>query len=80
MCNLLEKNSEFNFDETCLTAFKTLKEKLIYAPLIVTPDWSQSFELMCDASDFAIGVVLGQHREKWFRAIIMQVELSMLLR
>lgn len=42
----------------------------INAPsIIVTPIWSQSFELMCDANDFAIGVVLGQHREKLFGVI-----------
>ena len=28
------------------------------------PDWNLSFELMCDASDYAVGVVLGQRREK----------------
>ena len=33
------------------------------------PDWSQPFEVMCDASDFAIGAVLGQKRDKLFRAI-----------
>ena len=32
-------------------------------------DWSQPFEVMCDASDFAIGAVLGQKRDKLFRAI-----------
>nr|GEY10856.1 hypothetical protein [Tanacetum cinerariifolium] len=32
-------------------------------------DWDSPFELMCDASDFAIGVVLGQRQEKHFRPI-----------
>ncbi|GKD09107.1 reverse transcriptase domain-containing protein [Tanacetum coccineum] len=36
---------------------------------MVLPDWSQPFELMCDASDFAVGVVLGQHEIKHFHPI-----------
>ena len=33
------------------------------------PDWSQPFEVMCDASDFAIRAVLGQKQDKLFRTI-----------
>ena len=36
---------------------------------MTVPEWSQPFEVMCDASDFAIGAVLGQKRDKLFRAI-----------
>ena len=46
-----------------------LKDKLISAPIVVAPDWSFPFELMCDASDYAIGAVLGQKREKIFQVI-----------
>ena len=46
-----------------------LKYKLISSPIVVAPDWSFPFELMCDASDFAIGAVLGQKREKIFQGI-----------
>ena len=60
LCNLLEKNSAFDFDDVCLQAFNTIKEKLISAPVITVPDWSQPFEVMCDTNDFAIGAVLGQ--------------------
>ena len=69
LCNLLEKNSAFNFDDICLQAFNAIKEKLISALVMIVPDWSQPFEVMCDASDFAIGAMLGQKREKLFRAI-----------
>ncbi|GJS68375.1 reverse transcriptase domain-containing protein [Tanacetum coccineum] len=50
-------------------AFKTLKKKLTEAPILIAPDWDLPFELMCDASDFAIGAVLGQRHEKHFRPI-----------
>ena len=59
LCQLLEHNIEFNFDEACLKAFEILKKALIFAPIIIAHDWDQPFELMCDASDFAVGVVLG---------------------
>ncbi|GJS78949.1 reverse transcriptase domain-containing protein [Tanacetum coccineum] len=55
---LLEKDTPFEFDDECQKAFELLKEKLTCAPVIVSPNWNLPFELMCDASDFAIGVVL----------------------
>ncbi|GJW69376.1 reverse transcriptase domain-containing protein [Tanacetum coccineum] len=60
MTKLLEKDSVFNFDEECNKAFETLKEKLTNSPIMVSPNWSLPFELMCDASDFTIGSVLSQ--------------------
>ncbi|XP_070667588.1 uncharacterized protein [Malus domestica] len=48
----------------CLEAFNKLKTLLTSAPIIVAPDWSLPFELMCDASDYAIGAVLGQRKDK----------------
>jgi hypothetical protein len=53
----------FDFDEKCLAAFQTLKNALVSAPIIQPPDWSQPFKIMCDASDYAIGAVLGQRKE-----------------
>ncbi|GJW27321.1 reverse transcriptase domain-containing protein [Tanacetum coccineum] len=47
----------------------TLKKKLTEASILVIPDWNLPFELMCDASDFAIGSVLGQRRSKHFQPI-----------
>ena len=57
------------FNEECLEAFNTLKAKLVFAPVITTPDWGQEFELMCDASDYAVGVVLGQRKGRMFHTI-----------
>ena len=64
ICRLLQKEVSFEFHEECEKAFKTLKEMLTSAPIIVPLDWSLPFELMCDASDYAIGAVLGQRKNK----------------
>ncbi|GKC70505.1 reverse transcriptase domain-containing protein [Tanacetum coccineum] len=69
MTHLLEKNTPFIFSEECIQAFQTLKKKLTEAPILIVPDWDQPFELMCDASDYVIGAVLGQRIEKHFRPI-----------
>ncbi|GJR94462.1 reverse transcriptase domain-containing protein [Tanacetum coccineum] len=59
MTHLLEKETPFMFSKDCIDAFETLKKKLTEAPILVVPDWNLPFELMCDASDFVIGAVLG---------------------
>nr|GEW11975.1 reverse transcriptase domain-containing protein [Tanacetum cinerariifolium] len=69
MTRLLEKDTLFIFSQECVDAFQTLKRKLIEAPILIAPDWDMPFELMCDASDFAIGAVLGQCQDKHFRPI-----------
>ena len=52
-----------------MQAFSVLKDRLVSAPIVVTPDWDLPFELICDASDNAIGAVLGQKRERIFQVI-----------
>nr|GEV54398.1 DNA-directed DNA polymerase [Tanacetum cinerariifolium] len=69
MTRLLKKDTPFFFSSECIEAFQTLKKKLTEAPILVAPDWDLPFELMCDASDFAIGVVLGQRKTKHFQSI-----------
>nr|GFC13386.1 reverse transcriptase domain-containing protein [Tanacetum cinerariifolium] len=69
MTHLLEKNSPFIFSNECIQAFRTLKDKLTEAPILIAPNWDQPFELMCDASDYAVGAILGQRIEKHFRLI-----------
>ena len=69
LSNLLAKDQVFLFTDDCLQAFEVLKEKLVTAPIIVAPDWNENFELMCDASDYAVGAVLGQRKDKTFHAI-----------
>nr|GEZ27183.1 DNA-directed DNA polymerase [Tanacetum cinerariifolium] len=69
MTRLLEKDTPFHFSKECVEVFQTLKRKLTKAPILIAPDWDMPFELMCDASDFAIDAVLGQRQGKHFRPI-----------
>ncbi|KAM6565341.1 hypothetical protein CsatA_024469 [Cannabis sativa] len=69
LSNLLASGVPFEFGKDCLEAFQILKEKLISAPIVTTPNWELPFEIMCDASDYAIGAVLGQRVDKVFRTI-----------
>nr|GEZ10400.1 reverse transcriptase domain-containing protein [Tanacetum cinerariifolium] len=69
MTRLLEKDTPFIFSKECVEAFQTLKRKQTEAPILIAPDWDMPFEVMCDASDFAIGAVLGQRQDKHFRPI-----------
>ncbi|GKA15471.1 reverse transcriptase domain-containing protein, partial [Tanacetum coccineum] len=69
MTHLLEKDTPFVFSNECLVSFKILKKRLTEAPILVSPDWDLPFELMCDASDYAVGAVLGQKKDKYFRPI-----------
>ena len=69
LCRLLEKDTKFNFDAACQSSFKEIKSSLVKAPIMVKPDWNSEFEIMCDVSNYAMGVVLGQKDDKMFRAI-----------
>ncbi|GKC68164.1 reverse transcriptase domain-containing protein [Tanacetum coccineum] len=60
MTHLLEKETSFIFSKECIEAFEILKKKLTEASILVAPDWDLPFEIMCDASDFAVDAVLGQ--------------------
>ena len=59
LCRLLEKDTKFNFDVACQYLFEEIKSRLIEAPIMAKPDWNSEFEIMCDASDYAMGAVLG---------------------
>ncbi|GKA18266.1 reverse transcriptase domain-containing protein [Tanacetum coccineum] len=69
MTHLLKKETLFIFSTECREAFETLKKKLTEAPILVAPDWDLPFEIMCDASDFAVREVLGQRKTKHFQPI-----------
>ena len=69
LSNLLIKDTPFVFSNECQQAFETLKHALVNALIMVAPDCDLSFELMCDTSDYALGVVLGQRKNKQFQPI-----------
>ena len=69
LSNLLVQGAPFEFDDQCKLSFLFLKEKLVSTPIIVAPEWDFPFELMCDASDYAIGAMLGEKRERIFQVI-----------
>ena len=60
LCRLLGNDAKFEFDEACRSAFEDIKARLIIAPILETPDWRKNFEIMCDASDYAMGAILKQ--------------------
>jgi hypothetical protein len=69
LTQLLQKDVAFDFDEKCLEAFQILKNALVSAPIIQPLDWSQPFKIMCNASDYAVGAVLGQRNEGRVHAV-----------
>ncbi|KAK8663906.1 hypothetical protein V6N13_083711 [Hibiscus sabdariffa] len=69
LCSLLEQGRKFEFNEDYTKAFNLLKQKLVLAPIVEPPDWTLPFELMCDASDYAVGAILGQRKGKIFHPI-----------
>ena len=64
LSRLLQKDIEFEFSEDCKQAFDKLMTALMQAPIVRGPDWSQPFEIMCDASNHAVGAALAQREGK----------------
>jgi hypothetical protein len=69
LTTLLAKDAPFYFTNERSKAFHILKKALISAPIIQPVDWSLPFEIMCDASDYAVGAILGQTKDKKHHAI-----------
>ena len=68
LSNLLMQGVPFDFNDSGMKAFETLKEKLISAPVIIATNWDLPFELMCDVRNYPVGAVLGQRKDKIFYA------------
>ncbi|GKA91441.1 reverse transcriptase domain-containing protein [Tanacetum coccineum] len=69
MTHLLEKDTPFIFSKECVESFNILKKMLTESPILVAPDWDLPFEMMCNASDYAVGAVFGQCKTKHFQPI-----------
>ena len=65
----MQKDVPFVFADDCVEAFEILKKALISAPIVQPPDWNLPFEIMCDASDYAVGAILGQRIDKKLNVI-----------
>ncbi|WJZ91316.1 hypothetical protein VitviT2T_010400 [Vitis vinifera] len=57
------KDAKFVWDAKCQKSFEELKQFLTTAPIVRAPNWKLPFEVMCDASDLAMGAVLGQRED-----------------
>ncbi|RVW67370.1 Retrovirus-related Pol polyprotein from transposon 17.6 [Vitis vinifera] len=64
LCKLLVNDAKFVWDDRCQRSFEELKLFLMTAPIVRAPNWQLPFEVMCDANDFAMGVVLGQREDE----------------
>ena len=64
LTTLLCKDKDFIIDEEGKHAFMMLKQALIEAPILQSPNWDLPFKIMCDASDYAVGAVLGHRLDK----------------
>lgn len=69
LTNFLVKDKSFTLYKECMVSFETLKSKLVFTPIVIALDWSLHFEIMCDLSDIAVGMVLGQRREQLLHVI-----------
>ena len=74
LCRLLEKDANFEFNESCKAAFEDIKSRLVSAPIMLTPNWNNEFEIMCNAINYTMGVVLGQRTDKIFKVIYYAIK------
>ena len=60
----LTGNVEFHWTDKCDSAFTELKKLVSTAPILHGPDWKLPFHISFDASNIAIGAVLGQEEDR----------------
>ena len=71
LCRLLEKDANFHFNELCIFAFDEIKSRLVTDPIMLTPDWNNDYEIMCDASDYARELYWDKELKRYSRSYTM---------
>lgn len=71
---LLGKDVPFDFNSDCLSSFESLKNELVSDPIICSPNWDLPFEIMCDASNFSVGAILGQRINRILHVIYYAIK------
>ena len=70
LTQLLKKTAEEGvkpiWTKECSIAFQEMKQRLITAPVLISPNWNREFQVYVDASNVAIGSVLSQKDDKNF--------------
>lgn len=64
MTKYLKKGNKINpNDPEYIAAFEKLKQNIMEHPILKFPDFTKTFELVTDASNYAIGAVLTQGKQ-----------------
>ena len=69
LCNLIIKDKPFKWTEDFHKALEKIISLLTSTPIMQPHDWFLPFKIMCDSSDYIIGVVLGQRKERKYFVI-----------
>jgi hypothetical protein len=64
LTQLLRKDVEWQWTKDHQESFDTVKQSLREAPILMLPDYTKPFHVVCDASQFAIGCALMQHDDE----------------
>ena len=67
---LLQKDSKFEWKQSCTEAFQALKESLIKAPVMSYPRFDREFIVYTDASNIEVGGVLSQRDDHGHEKVI----------
>ena len=70
LCKLLAKKVDFMFDQARKDVYDELKRRVTSARIIQPLNWDETFEIICEASDYKVGVVLGQRIGKNLHVIL----------
>jgi hypothetical protein len=59
MCKLLERNEEFKWDDACNKSWEWMNASMTCLFVLIVPNWDAEFHVHTNASNFALGVMLG---------------------